>query len=137
MLTNLSIFLTINLVAYEDLGYILIGMLVYTLQPHLHILKRVGIRDIEAENDTLGLLVETQGQRAEPFLPGRVPDFTLHCLPCRVVRRLKTLDHVVKAKCRHVRLIEDSLRVHFKEGCFTDGTISDHHDIAFITTHHF
>ena len=88
MLANLTIFLAVNLVSYEDLGYILISMLENAVQPHLDILKRVCVCHVEAENHALRLLVETQGQGAEPLLSRSIPNLTLHRLIIRsAVRR--------------------------------------------------
>ena len=72
-LANPSIFSSIYFVAHEHFSYVRVNMLVNRLKPTFDVLKRIRISDVKTHYYTLGLLVKTDIQCTEPFLPSRVP----------------------------------------------------------------
>ena len=70
-----SLFFKINFVAYQDFGNIFIGVVIDAFKPLLHIAERVFVCHIEANDDSVGLLVERVGQSSEALLARCVPDF--------------------------------------------------------------
>ena len=102
VLANLSVLFPVDLISDEDFCNVFVRMLVDTFEPHFHVLERVRIRHVEAEYDSLRLLVEAEREGAEPFLSGCVPNFHLHRPASCAIRRLEVFYDVVEAQCRHM-----------------------------------
>ena len=77
---DLSLVGQVNLVANKNFCDTCICMRFNLFEPHAYIVEWFLIRDIKAENDALGLLVEGECQCAESLLTSRVPDLNLHIL---------------------------------------------------------
>ena len=110
--TYLALFCQVHFVTDEDLGNVLLGVLVDAIEPLTHILKGICIRQVEAQNDTLGLPIEVYSQRAEPVLASCVPDFDLHGGARRRVSWRVILSNVVEAERGHVVRRDFALAVH-------------------------
>ena len=70
-------------------------MLMYSLEPILHIFKSFGISDIVHDNDAVRLFVKGLGHGAEAILARRVPHFNHPFLTIF----LMLLCHKVQAQC--------------------------------------
>ena len=105
---DLPLVLQINLVADQGLHDVGVRMLVDAVEPVLHIGEGLATRHVESHNDTIRLLIEGVGDRAEALLARRVPD--LH----RDVISLGGLvagRHVIQSDGCHVRLRESLVLV--------------------------
>ena len=107
-MADLPLVLQIDLVADEGLHDVGVRMLVDAVEPVLHIREGLATRHVESHDDTVRLLIEGVGDRAEALLARRVPN--LH----RDVISLGSLvagRHVIKSDGGHVRLRESLVLV--------------------------
>ena len=107
-MADLPLVLQIDLVADEGLHDVGVRMLVYAVQPVLHVGEGLAARHVEGHNHAIRLLIERVSDRAEALLTRRVPN--LH----RDVISLGGLvagRHVVKPDGGHVRLRESLILV--------------------------
>ena len=105
---DLPLVLQINLVTDQGLHDVGVRMLVDAIEPVLHIGERLATGHVESHDDTIRLLIEGVGDRAEALLTRRVPN--LH----RDVISLGGLvagRHVIQSYGGHVRLRESLVLV--------------------------
>ena len=72
-------------------------MLVDAIEPSPHVLERVGVCDVKAQDDALGLSVEVDGQSSKSVLTSSIPNLHLHVRICRGVIWLEVFSDVLEA----------------------------------------
>ena len=107
-MADLPLVLQIDLVADKGLHDVGVRMLVYAVQPVLHVGEGLAARHVEGHNHAIRLLIERVSDRAEALLTRRVPNLHRDVIS---LGRLVARRHVVKPDGGHVRLSESLVLV--------------------------